>query len=279
MTILITGSTGNIGSSVATHLREAGESFVAGVRGEAGEGEVSIDFGDPGRMQEALEGVHTLFLLLPVTDDILRHAEVVLAAAKAAGVRHVVRSSAQGADAGSELPLLRVHGRIDEMLQESGLEWTLTRPSSFMQNFLTFYAYPIAQGAVYSAAGDGVAAWVDVRDIGAVNAAILRDPSRFRGQTLTVTGPEDLSKDAAVAALAAALGRSIDVVPIPDEAAAKVFVDMGMSDFMVGMLASSDQMMRAGLLQGPTTTVEDVAGRAPSRFAQFVSDHLDAWKR
>ncbi|NOK62936.1 MAG: hypothetical protein GFH27_549293n333 [Chloroflexi bacterium AL-W] len=278
---LITGSTGNIGSIVVKHLQATGHPFVAGVKGSARGDEaiptVQVDFGDPDLMLRAMDGIDTLFLLLPMTDDVERHAEIALEVAKQSGVRHIVRSSAAGADSASSFPLLQMHGQIDDAVRATGIDYTLTLPSSFMQNFINFYGQAIASGSIYSGAGEGKTGWVDVRDLGAVNATILQHPERWRNQSLTVTGPRDFTKETAAQIIGDALGKEIQVIPITDDDAAQVFRQMGMSDFMVGMLSSTDRMTRAGVLEGTTTVVRDVTGNAPITFEAFVQDYKDAW--
>ncbi len=278
---LVTGSTGNIGSIVATQLQQAGHPFVAGTRRplseEAGFPGVPIDFGDVESLRRAMDGIDTLFLLLPITDAVEQHAEIALHVATQAGVRHIVRSSAAGADASSPFPLLRLHGQIDDAVRATGIAYTLTRPASFMQNFITFYGQGIVAGTMYSAAGAGKTGWVDVRDVGAVNAAIIQRPQRWRNQALTITGEQLLTKETAVAMIGAALGKTIAVVAISDADVEQMFRGMGMSDYLIGILASTDRMTRAGLLERTTTVVREVTGRAPIAFATFVEDYRAAW--
>jgi uncharacterized protein YbjT (DUF2867 family) len=66
--------------------------------------------------------------------ELQRHA---IAAAREAGVTHVVKLSAFGASPCSDSLIGRFHYQIENDLQESGVAWTMLRPHHFMQNLLS----------------------------------------------------------------------------------------------------------------------------------------------
>src|ERR1700685_663525 len=107
MTYLITGATGDIGSKVVEHLLQRGERprvFVRDAdkaRSRFGDRvEVLVgDLADPTTLKAALEGVDKLFLVhsgppIPALD------EAAAAAAKAAGVNHLVKLSSMDVEQG-----------------------------------------------------------------------------------------------------------------------------------------------------------------------------------
>lgn len=47
---------------------------------------------------------------------------------------------------------------------ESGIAYTITRPNCFMQNFVTFYAGMIREGALYLPQGDGTVSFAAARE-------------------------------------------------------------------------------------------------------------------
>ena len=67
-------------------------------------------------------------------------------AAKLSGVKHIVRSSGAGADSSLEFKMPKVQGTIDDLIKNSGINYTLTKPASFMQNFVNFFADNIKNG-------------------------------------------------------------------------------------------------------------------------------------
>ena len=136
---------------------------------------VILDYNRPESLRAAFQGCDQLFLLGPNVlnqSDLERNA---VEAAKAAGVRHIVKQSVMGADEES-YSLSKVHRPVEKAMESSGLAWTFLRPNSFMQNVTTFMGESIkAEGAFYSASGDAKISHVDVRDIAAVAVKSLTE--------------------------------------------------------------------------------------------------------
>ena len=85
-------------------------------------------------------------------------------AAKESGVSHIVRSSGSLANSNSPLLVEQLLGTTDDYLKNSGLDYTITAPSFFMQNFSTTFADDYKNGAIYLSSGNGKRGFVDVRD-------------------------------------------------------------------------------------------------------------------
>lgn len=278
--ILITGASGTIGSALHTELRSRGADVTL-MRSRPGQAEdgrhVVADFNDPGSLRAAFEGHDTVFLLFSLNPDMLTQARNAVQAARDAGVRHLVRSSGAGADTTSPYALAREQGRIDETVQAAGLAWTLLRPNFFMQNHLSFNRDAIRSGTWHAAHGQGATAVIDVQDIARVAATVLLDPAAHAGQTYTLTGPEALTDAQQMAVIAEAIGRPVQHVDVPDEAARAAMASMGLPAVVIDWLDSLNQVVRAGHAGGLTDTVQALTGRAPTRFADFVARHRAAW--
>lgn len=280
-TILVTGATGTIGRELVQQLKGSGAHLVAGSSsGKTIEGVETrrVDFADAASLASALQDVDTLFLLLPLQADMVQLASNAVAAARTAGVKHILRSSGAGADPASPVAIARVQGQVDQLVIDSGIAWTLTRPNCFMQNYLTFYGDMVRAGALYLPQGDGKVSFIDVRDIAAVNATILQRPDGHVGKVYSLTGGEALSNAEAMARIGAALGRRIDYVAVSDEAAIVSMRDAGMDDWSIEVLMSLSRIIAAGYAAGISPDVAQLLGRAPGGFDRFVADHLAAWR-
>jgi len=96
--IPVTGVSRTVGNPPDKRLGEIGADFaIMSSRPSVG---VLGDFSDPASLERAFAGVDTRFLLFPFAPDILALARNAVAGARAAGVRHIVRSSGAGADPG-----------------------------------------------------------------------------------------------------------------------------------------------------------------------------------
>src|SRR5262249_472980 len=205
--ILVTGSTGLIGSEVLRRLSQAGLPARAltrdlkKARKMPGVTWIAGDLGKPETLPEAFEGTKTLFLLTHYLEDMVELQHNAIAAARAAGVNHVVKVSAFAASDHSKAPIGRWHYQVEKELEESGLAWPFLRPYNFMQNLLAQAEYVIKDGVIYSASGDGEIPYVDGRDVAAVAAVTLTTPEHHHGKKYVLTGSEAMSyRQAAVEA-------------------------------------------------------------------------------
>jgi uncharacterized protein YbjT (DUF2867 family) len=123
---------------------------------------VRFDWDDATSVEAAVKGVDAIFLLTPFTDVAVGYAKTLVAAAKAAGVKKIVKLSAVGAET-EGIQLAKWHREAERAVEGSGLAWVVLRPSFFMTNFVAFY--PPDKEGVIPAGGNGKAAWIDPRDI------------------------------------------------------------------------------------------------------------------
>ena len=144
--ILVVGGTGTIGSEVVRLLKVENASFRALVRDPAkvealkaqGIETVAGDLRQPETLPEALQGVEKIFVVTPLVPDQVEMRAALIAAAKAAGVRHIVMSTGIGAAPDAPVQIGRWHGENQQQAQESGMAWTFVQPGFFMQNLLMY---------------------------------------------------------------------------------------------------------------------------------------------
>lgn len=278
--ILITAASGNIGRELVSQLKAANADVVAGSsssKAAAGIANRNVDFSDTETLKAAFSGIDTLFLLLPLVPNKIQLAENAIAAAKAAGVKHIVRSSGAGADPNSEFALPKLQGEIDQLIIASGIPYTLVRPATFMQNFATYYAGMIKGGALYLPQGEGRVSYIDVRDIAAVFAVILQSPAAHAGRAYTLTGAAALSNAEAMSAISEAIGKKVSYVAVPDAAAVESMSGMGMDAWSIKQMMSLHQLTALGHSAGTTDSVRQILDREPITFAEFLAAHPHAW--
>jgi uncharacterized protein YbjT (DUF2867 family) len=185
-TILVTGATGNVGGEVIKQLSSATppvniKAAVHSVENakrvkDDGIRVVLIDYNNPETIRNAFKKVDKLFSLTRDSPTMVELASNVVTEAKNAGIKHIVRLSAKGADERAESPSLRQHRQEEKIIEESGIPYTTLRPNEFMQNFINLHSPSIkGNNAFYMAVGDAKVSIVDVRDIAAVAVKALTE--------------------------------------------------------------------------------------------------------
>lgn len=265
--ILVTGATGKTGRRVVSQLRDRG----LPVRAAARSGEHVFDWTDSRSWDFALEGVRSVYivqldgtkLVRPFVERAVRH-----------GVRRVVLASGRGVDdpgyAKDSGGILAGVLDSEAAVRESGLEWTISRPGWFAQNFSEgFFADAVRAGELRLPAGDGGASFVDAEDIAAVVVAALTE-DRHAGQIYELSGPRAVTLTEAAATLSAATGREIRYVPLSVEEYVAELVQQGLPPADARAFADGVEPLRKGTDQYVSDGVPRALGRPPRSFAQFA---------
>ncbi len=204
--LFVMGATGRMGGAV---LRHAGGPVRAGTRSGApvaGAAETArFDLDDAGTFPGALAGCGAMFVMRP--PPALRRApfDRLMAAAREAGVAHVVCASVFGAGGSRVLP----HRHMEAAVRQSGLPQGFLRPADFMQNLADVHAARIREGEIAPPAGQGRSAFLDVEDVGHACAAIRAAPGAHAGRGYDLTGPEALTFEEVAGTLTRVLGRPV----------------------------------------------------------------------
>jgi NAD(P)H dehydrogenase (quinone) len=273
--ILVSGATGTIGNHLVQRLRALNANFKT-MSSKPG-ADVQADWADPAALQRAFTGIDTLFLLLPLVPNKLELARNAVAAAQAAGVTHIVRSSGAGADPASPNALAALQGQIDAVVAGSGIAHTFLRPMGFMQNWVSFAAAQVKAGAFYAPHGTGAQSLVDARDIADAAAAVLVNPAPHAGRAYTLTGGEAFNNDQQLALISQVTGKLVRYVDVPEAAAEAAMKDMGMPPVMVAWFMGLHMVVKNGWAAAVTDDVHTLTGHAPRRFADFVAENRAAW--
>lgn len=283
--ILVTGASGTIGRQVVSGLVSAGHPVrpagrnVATLAAEFGDAAepVAFDFIDASTWTAAFAGVDVMFLMRPpALGNFRRDMAPALEAARAAGVRHVVVMSLQGAEHNKILP----HTKMEKWARASTLGWTFVRPGFFMENLVTTHVSDIRdRDEIMVPAGDGATSFVAGSDVAAVATAALLDPAAHRGKAWTPTGPQALTYAQVADTLTDVLGRPISYRrPSAARYALHARRTLRMSLGMVAVTSAIYATARLGRAGGLTDDVTTVTGRPALSFREWAAEHAAAWQ-
>ncbi len=280
--ILITGSTGTLGSALYQKLKNESVSIVAGVRNinaahqklGADANLVSFDFGDPSTFENATKNISKVFIVGPALDTAVDRLLIpFLDFLKAKGVLRVVYISALGINKIPELPF---HANIERKLEADGFDYTVLRPTFFAENFKNFDWQNITErGIIYTAGGTGKTAFIAVEDIINVAAKVLTEEGHGR-KVYELTGPELLSYFDVAEMLTDITGRQI-VYPNPNpEEFKSALLSAGAPSFVGEYMNHVYGLIRNSHVNYLTDTVFAITGNKPTALKDILERDFQA---
>jgi uncharacterized protein YbjT (DUF2867 family) len=272
--ILITGATGNIGGATLEALRRLQQPVRALSRSERAWPEgvegVTGDLDDGESLARLADGVEAVFLLSGYAGT-----ERLLEALRAAGATRAVLLSSSSAPTGDETnAVARYHIEAERTVRDSGLEWTMLQPNSFMSNALQWAPQLASGDVVRGPFGSVPVAAVDPADVGAVAALALTAPGHA-GQAYRLSGPESLLPEQQVAILGRVLGRDLRWEGWTDEQARTELESQMPTPYVDAFFA----FFADGLIDETTVraTVPELLGRRARSFETWARAHAGAF--
>jgi uncharacterized protein YbjT (DUF2867 family) len=278
-TVLVTGSTGNVGRAVVHELLRLGVPtraalLSANLQEVDGAPAVPFNFRDAATWSAALDGVGGIFLMRPPEiADVDQTLVPFLNAARQAGVEQISFLSLIGVDKNKKIP----HYAVEQALLQAGMGYTFVRPGFFMQNATGAYRDDIRfRNQIIVPAAKGKLAFIDTRDIGAVAAKTLAEPGHA-GKIYSITGSEALNFHQVAQIISQAVGRTITYTQ-PSAAEFRTHQRrVGAPEEFIAVMNGIYFPVRMGWAAGITQEFATLMGRPPIRFEQFAIDNAAAW--
>jgi len=258
--ILVLGGTGKTGSRIVHRLNRLNWPVRIGSR----TGDPSFDWLNPASWRAALQDIAAVYisfqpdLAVPGAVEIIRHF---VSTAVNSGVQKLVLLSGRGEAEAQQ---------CEQIVQTSGVDWTILRASWFSQNFSESYLLdPVQEGFVALPAGSVGEPFIDAEDIADVAVAALTQEGHS-GQLYEVTGPRLLTFAEAMQEIAAVTGRVIHYESISPEQYAATLREYGVPEEFVALL----RYLFSEVLDGRNASLGDgvqrALGRPPADFADYA---------
>jgi len=239
--LLVAGSTGMVGMEICHLLASKGMPFRAMVRETSEPAKVQRlkDLGakiitgslcDPESLRAACQGASAVictvssmpFCYQPGVNDIqsvdLEGVNNLIDAAKTTGVKQFIYTSFSG-NLDRDFPLRNAKRAVEQHLKDSGLIYTILRPSMFMEVWLSpavGFDAANAKATIYGS-GDQPIAWITIKDVAKFAFACLTNPAA-RNAVLELGGPQNISPHQVIKLFEQAKGKPFEVSHVPPEA-------------------------------------------------------------
>jgi uncharacterized protein YbjT (DUF2867 family) len=257
--ILVTGATGNVGSSLLAQFAEAG------IPARGASRSTGFDLFRPETVAPALEGVESVFLLWPGFDAEQARPVVELMAGR---VRRIVYLSATAPDDS-------FHGGVERIIEQSGVGYTFLRPGGFAANTLG-WADQIREGVVRWPYGKAGRSLIHEADIAAVAAHVLITAGHT-GRRYALSGPEVITQEEQVRVIGEVIGREVVWEELDPEVAGEELASMwGSREFADQALAAWGSMVDSP--EPVFDTVPLMLGRPAKTFREWAEDHASDFR-
>jgi len=259
--ILVIGGTGKTGRKVVAGLKQLQQNVRIGTRSN----NPPFDWDNPDTWPAALEGMDKVYIVYYpdlAVPGALEAIQRLTETAKAVGVKKAVLLSGKGE---------REAERCEQVVANSGLDYTLVRASWFSQNFSeSFLLDPILAGFVALPMPDAKIPFVDTGDIAEVVVQALVDDAH-NGKTYEITGPRAMTFEEVVREISAGTGKPISYQAVSQEEYNAGMKAAGLTEDYIWLF---DYLFREVLSKPENQTisndVEKVLGRKATDFSDYV---------
>ncbi|MEY4305944.1 MAG: hypothetical protein RIT52_2119 [Pseudomonadota bacterium] len=276
MTIAVTGATGQLGRLAIAALKTRGAAPIALARSPEKAADLGVevrgfDYFAPDTA--ALQGVETLVLISSNDfNDRAGQHKAVIAAAKAAGVGHVIYTSILKGEK-SPMILVAAHAETEEALKSSGLPHTILRNGWYTENYTDSLGAALAHGAMAGAVGEGLVSTASRADFAEAIAVVAQDKTH-QGKVYELAGDEAYRLADMAAEVSRQSGKTIGYASLPEADYAAMLVGFGLPEGFAKALADSDVQASKGALFDDSRTLSRLIGRPTTPMAVTVKAAL-----
>lgn len=285
--ILVTTATGHLGSATIDFLFQqnipAGQ--ITGLVRDTKKAQqllqkgISVrqgDYFDAASLEGAFQGVDTLVFISSGTIDkrVEQHTNVVNAA-KAAGVKHIIYSSALKTNPNMKFTPGIDHFYTEEMIKQSGLSYTILRNTFYTDILPAFLGGALQTGQWYYAAGDAKANFASRSDMAEALANVAVQPSQHVNAVYEITSSNAYTFEEIAQVVNKATGKTFNYIPVPLAALKEGLKQAGLPEHDVVMYGGVADAIGAGEFDVTDPSLEKILQRKPVDLKDYLPQLLN----
>ena len=227
-----------------------------------------------------MAGVGAVYIVTPGAEDRSDLVAAGVAAAKAAGVPHIVVVSVPSIEADDDLLFKGQFKRIEQSVSSSGMNFTILRLPMFFDNQWANAGSIKGEGSIYGPADPSKqCSLISVSDAGEASAAVLANPENHVNKIYTLNS-DTVTFDTIAASFSKAIGSDVKYVQVPYPAASESMIGMGFPAWMVKGLLELMKLVDSNspAAIGDTTDLEALLGHAPTSFETWAASVAGGFK-
>ncbi len=272
--ILVTGATGQLGSSVISQLNKVSskDQFAIFARDEKKaikykEQGIEVRLGDFNQISSlghAFEGITKLLLISTMEFNRFEQHKNVIDAAKIAGVKHIIYTglAIQDIETSNVKDLMQSHFDTEKYIQASGLDFTFVRNTMYTDAIPQIIGEAVFDTGIYLSGGDGKVPYALRREMGEAIANILVQDNH-ENKTYNITGDIAYSYADIAQTLGELSHKKIDYIDLDETVYEQFLIDLHLPEFLVYLTKGTVVDIKQHQYEVNNSDLKTLLGRPP----------------
>lgn len=287
--LLITGATGNLGSSVINQLQQhlSKKDFI--VTSSSSEGVQKLlshgynarlaNFNNLTSLNEAFQGITKLLLISTMGQNRFEQHKNVIDIAKIRDVKHVIYTSLaiKNIETSAVKDLMISHLQTEEYIIKSGIKYTILRNTMYADALKQILGTKGLVQDISLPGGNGKIPYALRREMGEATANLLLQ-SGHENAIYDITGSQTLGYADLAKEVQALSGIVVNYNDISEQVFSENLKAAGFSDFEIYLHTGTIQDIKNHQYEIQSSTLESLLGRPTTNANAFLKEVLIQWK-
>ncbi len=281
--ILITGATGNLGSSVVNELlkKSTSDQFIVTSSNQNGVNKLAskglqarvANFSEKETLNDAFRGVDKVLLISTMDQNRFEQHKNVIDAAKNQGVKHIVYTSLGIKDIQTSgvKDLMMSHFETEDYIKESGLTYTILRNTMYADALTQILGENALNQDINLPGGNGKVPYALRREMGEATANLLLQDGH-ENKTYNITGSHAFGYKEIAETLAKLTGNTIVYNDIPEDDLKSFLKKIGMPDFAIYLHTGTLYDIKTHQYELESDILETLLGRPTASKEEFIKE-------